>query len=234
MLKRTLIYFLALISLFSLVLLCACEKETAPQGGVIEGPSSEETNGTEPEEPSGTEKITYTIELSCTWSSSLYRGFMAELKRADGSVADTAEFGNGGRAELTLEPDTYSVSIVEKDEFKGQLGNYQYAQKTVTKDSPSVKIELTRPDANEETVEYRVTVLDKDGNPVAGLLIQLCGGPKGMCNPARTDDNGVATLNLPAGEYEVHIDAPPQGNKLDGIPKTSESGGELTVRLSAA
>lgn len=59
---------------------------------------------------------------------------------------------------------------------------------------------------DENTVEYSAQVLLPDGsNANAGLTIQWCGGPKGLCRTADTDANGVAKINLEAYDYDVHV-----------------------------
>lgn len=59
---------------------------------------------------------------------------------------------------------------------------------------------------NSNTVEYSAQVLLPDGsNANAGLTIQWCGGPQGLCRTADTDANGVAKINLEAYDYDVHV-----------------------------
>lgn len=56
--------------------------------------------------------------------------------------------------------------------------------------------------------EYKVTVTDEDGNALAGVMVQLC---LESCVPAMTDENGVATYNLPEADYKAAIISLPEG-----------------------
>lgn len=58
-------------------------------------------------------------------------------------------------------------------------------------------------------VDYTVTVKDQDGNPVAGVKVQLCAS---TCSDAVSGNDGKATLKLEPGvKYEVHVLEAPQG-----------------------
>ena len=45
----------------------------------------------------------------------------------------------------------------------------------------------------EETAGFKVKVIDDKGNPVQGVMVQVC---KDTCLPAMTDANGIATFNI--------------------------------------
>ena len=66
--------------------------------------------------------------------------------------------------------------------------------------------EPTQPPAQDA---YKVTVLDCDGNPVAGARVQLC-DDNGCQAPKNTDEQGVATFTCAKSEYKVQI--------VSGIP----------------
>lgn len=57
-------------------------------------------------------------------------------------------------------------------------------------------------------VEYTVTVVDTDNNPITGVMVQLC---LESCVPAVTDENGVATYNLPEADYKAALISLPEG-----------------------
>lgn len=57
-------------------------------------------------------------------------------------------------------------------------------------------------------VEYTVTVTDADNNPISGVMVQLC---LESCVPAMTDENGVATYNLPEADYKAALISLPEG-----------------------
>lgn len=49
----------------------------------------------------------------------------------------------------------------------------------------------SEPDDGKKT--YTITVKDSEGNPQAGIMVQVC---LELCVPGVTDENGVATFNL--------------------------------------
>lgn len=63
-------------------------------------------------------------------------------------------------------------------------------------------------EADDGKAEYTVTVTDADGNPLAGVMVQLC---LESCVPGVTDENGVATYNLPEADYKAAIISLPEG-----------------------
>ncbi len=88
-------------------------------------------------------------------------------------------------------------------------------EKKTTESTSSNEAQST--DNNDETessseddgkVHYTVTVVDEDGNPVAGAMVQLC---KDSCVPAVTEDNGVAEFNLAEDDYDVKFAVFPEG-----------------------
>ncbi|MBQ7416411.1 MAG: hypothetical protein IJW14_05200 [Oscillospiraceae bacterium] len=55
----------------------------------------------------------------------------------------------------------------------------------------------SEPEATEDgKKEYTVVVKDADGNPVSGVLVQICKDGATCFTPSRTDDNGCAVWNL--------------------------------------
>lgn len=82
-------------------------------------------------------------------------------------------------------------------------------------DTNADSVEQTSDETDSETetaddgkVEYKVTVTDTEGNPLAGVMVQLC---LESCVPAVTDANGVATYNLPEADYKAAIISLPEG-----------------------
>ena len=57
-------------------------------------------------------------------------------------------------------------------------------------------------------VTYTVSVIDEDGNPVSGIMVQIC---KDSCMPTMTDANGVATWRVAEDEYKVSFTTSPAG-----------------------
>ena len=98
-------------------------------------------------------------------------------------------------------------------------GSKENTEDTTTK----VATEATTEDATEATtkeaeteettvddglVEYKVTVVDDAGNPVANAMVQCC---KDSCVPAMTNADGVAEFKLAEDDYDVKFAAFPEG-----------------------
>ncbi len=85
---------------------------------------------------------------------------------------------------------------------------------------------------------YVVTVVDTDGNPVAGAMIQMCKlGGDGTCTPGATDEQGKASFNLPQDSYKVSfIVMPPAYTYVDGVQEFYFDGDsmELTITVKKA
>ena len=64
---------------------------------------------------------------------------------------------------------------------------------------------------------YTIKVVDKEGNPMAGVKVQLCEeSENGQCFlPVTTDENGVAVYEKEAGAYKAAINKMPAGYKCD-------------------
>lgn len=63
-------------------------------------------------------------------------------------------------------------------------------------------------DSSDDTVTYTITVVDAQGAPLSGVMVQLCGE---SCSPGQTDANGVATYHLPEADYHAGIMIMPDG-----------------------
>lgn len=83
----------------------------------------------------------------------------------------------------------------------------------------------------EQTASFAVTVVDGDGNPVSGVMVQIC---KDTCLPAMTDANGVATFALEITDgYKLSVMSCPEGYTYTGDAEIHlESGAtEYTLTL---
>ena len=59
-----------------------------------------------------------------------------------------------------------------------------------------------------EGAVYKVTVLDEEGNPMAGVMVQICFE---TCLPAMTNENGVAEYHVDEADYKVSFLMIPEG-----------------------
>ncbi len=81
---------------------------------------------------------------------------------------------------------------------------------------------------------YTVTVVDENGAPIAGAMVQMC---KDACVPGITDAEGVARFNLPEDTYKVSFLMLPEGyTYADETQEFHFADGsmELTITLAAA
>lgn len=85
---------------------------------------------------------------------------------------------------------------------------------------------------NDGTVTYTVTVVDEDGNPVAGALVQIC---KDACIPGATDENGIAQFNVAEDAYKVSFVMMPEGYTAEEAEFYFDDGSrEMTIVLTPA
>lgn len=83
------------------------------------------------------------------------------------------------------------------------------ADTTVT-NAPETTEATTAP-VDDGKVTYTVTVVDENGNPIAGAMVQLC---LETCMPAVTNENGVAEYRAEEADYKVSFLTVPEGYEL--------------------
>ena len=111
----------------------------------------------------------------------------------------------------------------------------------VTTEAPETTAVPTETEAPAETTAaeteaaftgYKVTVTDKDGNPIAGVQIQMCDS-KGCRMPKGTGADGTVTFDYDTSDFHVLIAAEVEGYAVDTTEEYwFENGGkELTIVL---
>lgn len=101
--------------------------------------------------------------------------------------------------------------------------------------TPSVSVPAPTDPTNKQDgkVTYTVTVVDQNGNPVAGVSIQFCDDE--ACKlPVATNSDGVVTAKYPASNYHITIAELPAGYTCEETEFYFEDGNELTVTVTAA
>ena len=110
---------------------------------------------------------------------------------------------------------------------------------TEAPDTTAAPTETEAPDAETTAAEtevafngYKVTVTDKDGNPIAGVQIQMCDS-KGCRLPKATGADGVVKFDYDTSDFHVLIAAAVEGYVVDTTEEYFfENGGkELTIVL---
>lgn len=88
--------------------------------------------------------------------------------------------------------------------------------------------------AEVEENKVSVTVKDSDGNPIKGVMLQIC---KDTCVPMVTDENGVAVFNNmeATAEHKLSVLSCPEGYVYNGEPEMYlvEGVSEYAVELDA-
>lgn len=88
-------------------------------------------------------------------------------------------------------------------------------------------------DETATTPVFKVTVVDEAGNPVQGVMVQVC---KEICLPAITDAEGVATISLEIEEgHKLQVSSCPEGYVYEGEAEVYLEAGqtEATITVKA-
>ena len=81
---------------------------------------------------------------------------------------------------------------------------------------------------NDDSV-YRVIVIDEDGNPVSGVMVQFCSDS--ACMLGETDETGTVEFKEPMGLYSVHILKAPAEYIVEETEYWLEAFADLTIYL---
>ena len=85
-----------------------------------------------------------------------------------------------------------------------------------------------------ENNEYRVIVYDTEGNPVKGVVVQLC--DESTCSFQKTKADGIATFQVEAPKvYDVHVAKVPEGYQSgDEAYQTLDTFSDVNIFISKA
>lgn len=107
----------------------------------------------------------------------------------------------------------------------------QPQQQTTAPEDTTAAADTTAADDGKMT--YTVKVVDQDGNPMAGVLVQLC---LDTCLPGMTNDDGAAEFAVVQADYKVSVAAMPEGYEHAGedVEFYFDDGAyELTITLKS-
>lgn len=108
------------------------------------------------------------------------------------------------------------------------LGTWKYADGTLpsTDALPGEAVEVVT------SADYVVKYVDQDGNPVAGVMCQVC--DEETCQVFTSDENGVCAFTLAPYAWEIHTLKVPEGYEGDTetITIAPVEGGELVFTLT--
>lgn len=88
--------------------------------------------------------------------------------------------------------------------------------------------------ADSGLTNYSVTVVDEEGNGIAGAMVQIC---LDTCFPGMTNESGVAEFNVQEADYKVSFLAMPAGFTYSTEEQEfyfEHGSTELTITLKAA
>ncbi len=98
----------------------------------------------------------------------------------------------------------------------------------------SGETEATEPsgEAGAASADYAIAFVDEAGNPVAGVVANVCDDVS--CTVVTSDASGRASFSLPSYAYDVHVIQVPEGYAMPGEGYVLPAeGGEITISLSA-
>ena len=176
--------------------LAACGKDNqtddnkANDKGSVTEPNTTEPQGTEPDgsEPSTTPddgKKEYKITVTDSNGNPM-SGVLVQICK-EGSTCFTPTRTND-----------QGVATWRLDEGADYYGTVSSSEPGMPKEYFVDKTEVTLVYEIETKKEYKIVVKDSDGNPVSGVLVQVCKEGSTCFTPTRTNDDGFAVWKLDA------------------------------------
>lgn len=144
-----------------------------------------------------TEKVTYTVTVSCE-EDGVVENIKVQLKKGDEKVAEKGL--TGGKAEFELEEGTYKATLI------GVPEEYEFTEKTLTKDEPSAEMVVTKKQVSPALVTYTVTVSCEDA--LTGVKVRILKDGKQVAEKELTD--GKAEFGLEEGTYAATLIGVPE------------------------
>lgn len=89
-------------------------------------------------------------------------------------------------------------------------------------------------DSKQEQASFKVKVVDQNGDPVQGVMVQVC---KEFCLPAFSDADGIATISIEIEEgHKLQFSSAPEGYTYEGETDIYLEAGqtEYTMELKKA
>lgn len=109
------------------------------------------------------------------------------------------------------------------------------AEPTVAQTAPQTEPvkETEETPVDDGKVTYTVSVVDENGNPISGAMVQLC---LDTCLPGMTDASGAAVFNVDEADYKVSFLTLPAGYTYSTEEQEfyfEEGSTEITLTLKA-
>ena len=123
------------------------------------------------------------------------------------------------------------VADMADDESGAYILSWEYADGT----KPSTdEIAVAGDDVVSAYASYTLTFTDEDGNPVEGVIANVCDDTS--CTPMTSDENGLVEFTSTPYAYHIQIISVPEGYEFDTSAEyyTEEAGGEMAFTLTKA
>lgn len=175
---------------------------------------------------SDNEEKTYTVTVVDQDGNPVANAIMQWTDAAGGT--QLAITGADGIVTATGETAMTSISVTSVPEnYTASQSIYEFGSQA------SLTIVLTGTGSAENTnVTYTVTVVDQDGNPVSGVIVQIC--DEENCKlPMTTDENGTASAEYAQSEYHVTLNTLPDGYSSEETDFYFNGATELTIVVTA-
>lgn len=229
-LKKILSLILALMMLLtSAFALASCSGDGDNSGDGSSGGSGSGDGGS----AGGSAGFTYTVYVK-SGNKGIAGAVVCFTNLADSTDKKLATTDSNGKAKITTDTETSFKAVVTQ-----VPSDYKEAGWSIMDEKTLVDGTATFTYTAVDLPDWTVTVLDPDGNAIAGVVIQMCSGAN-CFKPADTDENGrVVFADLATSEYHVQINSIPSGY---GYPEGKTAGdyyyfdGEtsITITLSRA
>ena len=122
----------------------------------------------------------------------------------------------------------------DKTEDDGQKDNTENSQLENDEADDSTSDSSKEEDSEEDnTAVFQVKVVDEGGNPVSGVIVQVCND---VCMPGKTEDDGVAAFNMEITDgCKLSILSCPEGYEYTGASEIYLESGitEYEVEINA-
>ena len=200
--------YLALICILisALLLICAC----TPTGGAEETTVADDSGSTLPAE--STYKVTVKDDKGAAIT-----GAIVQFNEGDKPFAITDA---NGTASVTAKTANYTVSIV--------VAGYE-VESSYAFTAGATELNVTLKSTAAATVDYKVTVVDEAGAPLADVKVQLCVGD--LCQlPIFTNASGIAIVSAAEDNYTAKITK--DGYTGEAEYTFPEGSREMTVTLT--
>ena len=174
--------------------------------------------------PPADEKTTYVVTVVDTDGNAV-EGAVVTFTTKGGSPIPFPTDAEGKASYKTAKELTATVTAVPS--------GYEYAklnQKIEFDNEGKATITITK---KAEEAPYVIKVVDQDGNPVAGVKVQMC-DDVGLClRPTATNEEGIATYKYQEGNFHVLLNTLVDGYTVDDMSVYYYfTGREVTIEIT--